>query len=53
MIIVQNAFAIVEAINSVALSHEADCKCITCKAAKGDKQALAEILLEVSKKVDD
>jgi hypothetical protein len=34
-----------EAIASVALSHQDDCDCVICRAAGGDKDALAEVLL--------
>jgi hypothetical protein len=32
-----------EAIGSVALSHADDCRCLTCRAANGDDEALAEL----------
>lgn len=35
-----------DAVASVSLSHKADCECRTCKAAKGDEKAFAEILVE-------
>lgn len=34
-----------ETVASVALSHDADCDCTTCRAAKGDEAAMAEVML--------
>jgi hypothetical protein len=31
------------AIASVSLSHEQDCTCDTCKAARGDEEAFARV----------
>lgn len=38
---------VLEAIHSVALSHEEGCGCLTCKAADGDTDALVKILIDV------
>lgn len=35
---------IMEAASSVALSHRPDCVCIVCRAARGDEDALLELL---------
>jgi len=32
-----------DTIASVALSHPASCKCLTCRAASGDEDAFAEV----------
>jgi hypothetical protein len=45
---VANPFIVMEAIHSVALSHPEDCRCTTCRAAEGDKRALAEIFAAVA-----
>lgn len=37
-----------EAAASVALSHRPDCECLVCRAADGDRRALAELLALVS-----
>lgn len=42
---VVNIFALIEAINSVAIEHAKDCECVTCRAAHGDQEALARIIL--------
>ena len=39
-----NMFVLIEAINSVALEHAKECKCVTCRAAHGDQEALAQII---------
>jgi hypothetical protein len=38
-----NPFFVMEAIYSVALSHEEGCKCLTCRAAGGDDEAVATV----------
>jgi hypothetical protein len=38
-------FALREALASVALSHDQDCGCGTCKAAGGDHEALMRIVI--------
>lgn len=40
-------FLIVEAINSVSLSHAATCECDICLAARGDVEAYARVLVKV------
>ena len=40
-------FMVKEAVNSVAIEHQNDCDCLTCKAANGDSDALAEIYRQV------
>lgn len=37
-----------EAVSSVALSHEEGCTCNTCKAASGNRHALAAVLNSLS-----
>lgn len=37
----------IEALNSVALSHEEDCTCVVCRAAGGDKEAFYALFLEI------
>lgn len=39
--------AIKDAIASIALSHERDCTCRTCLAARGDMDAFANIVYEL------
>lgn len=39
--------AIKDAIASVALSHERNCTCRTCLAARGDMDAFANIVCEL------
>lgn len=41
-------FIVNEAIHSVALSHDEDCDCTTCRAADGDREAWALIYAEVA-----
>ena len=38
-----DAFVFTEAINSVALSHDEGCDCLTCRAAGGDEDASARL----------
>lgn len=40
-----NLLLLIEAISSVALSHEANCACVVCRAAGGDEEALYSIAL--------
>jgi len=40
-----NPFALIEAVNSVALEHPETCQCLACRAAAGDRDALAEVCL--------
>jgi hypothetical protein len=42
-----HSFVLVEAINSVSMSHAATCDCDICKAARGDVDAYARVLHEV------
>jgi hypothetical protein len=37
-----------EAIASVALSHDDDCDCVICRAATGEADAFAEVMLQVA-----
>lgn len=37
-----------EAIASVSASHPEVCICVTCRAARGDEDALAEVLTAVA-----
>jgi hypothetical protein len=46
-----NIFMVLEAVASVSLSHEEKCTCKTCRAAQGDEQALAEIMLDLEGKL--
>lgn len=39
-------FAVMEAIKSIALSHEEGCDCLICRAAHGDQAALALVVIE-------
>lgn len=34
---------VLAAVTNTALSHEEDCRCDACKAASGDKAALARV----------
>jgi hypothetical protein len=45
---VTDVFVVWDAINSVALSHPENHDCRVCKAARGDKEVLAEIFLAVN-----
>ncbi len=38
---------LMEALNSVALSHKQGCACTVCRAADGDKEAFYTLLLEI------
>lgn len=39
-----NPFFFLESIASVSLSHDMGCTCTICKAAKGDKEALGQLM---------
>lgn len=41
-----------EAISSVALSHEDECDCDTCKAALGDYEAFGRVVFAVRAEMD-
>jgi hypothetical protein len=37
------------AIASVALSHEANCDCVVCRASHGDERAMAEVMSDLER----
>lgn len=39
------AFQMEEAIHSIALSHPEGCGCVTCRAADGDEDARATVMV--------
>jgi hypothetical protein len=43
-----NTFMLMEAINSVALSHEEGHDCLVCRAADGDEESLAKLAALIS-----
>lgn len=46
------ALIIKEAISSVAMEHPNKCNCTVCRAASGDKEAFAEILLADAERLE-
>jgi hypothetical protein len=44
---VVRAHLVLEAVNSIALEHPDGCRCHACRAAVGDRQALAEIIAAI------
>lgn len=42
-----------EAIVSVCMSHVDDCTCTTCRAAHGDSEAFAQVVIAVRNKKED
>ena len=38
------AMMVVEAVNSVALEHPSACRCLACRTAEGDSDALAQVM---------
>lgn len=43
------SFLLTEAINSVAMEHVVNCDCLVCRAAHGDREALGEILVQLTR----
>lgn len=41
-------FMVMEAVASVSLSHDEGCRCLTCRAALGDEEALAQIMADLA-----
>jgi hypothetical protein len=42
------AMMLTEAVNSIALEHPESCVCIACRAAHGDPDALAQLMVALA-----
>lgn len=47
-----NIWAVMEAVASVSLSHDEDCRCLTCRAALDEHGAMATLLADLHARED-